>query len=62
LTVQSITLVTDAGTLAIVPRGDLAAMLRFAANKKTPTSFRRSEFWAACCREHQWLRGQDLNL
>ncbi|WP_413992464.1 recombinase family protein [Labrys okinawensis] len=34
--VESITLVPDAGTLAIVLRGDLAAMLRFAANKKNP--------------------------
>ncbi|WP_027526113.1 hypothetical protein [Bradyrhizobium sp. Ec3.3] len=31
-----VTLVPDEAELAIVPRGDVAAILRFAANKKNP--------------------------
>lgn len=46
--------------LAIVLRGDLAAILRFAANKKNPTSFRRPGFWVSCFRKNRWLRGLDL--
>jgi site-specific DNA recombinase len=34
--VDQVTLVPDAAELAIVLRGDLAAILRFAANKKNP--------------------------
>ncbi len=34
--VDQVTLVSDAEELAIVLRGDLAAILRFAANKKNP--------------------------
>ena len=34
--VDQVTLVPNEAELAIVLRGDLAAILRFAANKKTP--------------------------
>ncbi|MGK9171325.1 hypothetical protein KXR53_33850 [Inquilinus limosus] len=35
--VDRITLVPEGGTLSIVPRGDLAAMLVFASNSKKPS-------------------------
>ena len=60
--VDQVTLVPDEVELAIVLRGDLAAILRFAANKKNPTSFRKPGFWVPCFRKNRWLRGQDLNL
>ncbi|MGY4447689.1 hypothetical protein ACVWZR_002349 [Bradyrhizobium sp. i1.3.1] len=56
--VDQVTLVPDKAELAIVLRGDLASILRFAANKKkTPTSFRRPGFWLPCFRKNRWLRG-----
>lgn len=42
------TLVLEEAELAIMLRGDLAAILRCAANKKNPTSFRRPGFWVSC--------------
>jgi site-specific DNA recombinase len=39
--VERVTLVPDENGLGIVLRGDLAAILSFAAGKKKPTSFRR---------------------
>ena len=60
--IDQVTLVPENGELAITLRGDLAGILRFAASKKTPASFRRPGFWMACSRKDRWLRGQDLNL
>lgn len=51
-------LVPDEAELTIVLCGDLAAILRFAANKKTPTSFRKSGFWVPYFRNNRWLRGR----
>ena len=48
--------------LAIVLRGDLAAILRFAANKKNPDVLSEAGVLAPCFRKYHWLRGQDLNL
>jgi hypothetical protein len=39
--VDHVTLVPEAEELVIALRGDLAAILRFVAGKKNPTSFRR---------------------
>lgn len=55
--VDQATLVPDQAELAIVLRGDLAAILLFAANKKNPTSFRKPGFWVPCFRRNRWLRG-----
>ncbi|GLS17834.1 hypothetical protein GCM10007874_08490 [Labrys miyagiensis] len=41
--VESITLVPEAGTLAIVLRGDLAAMLRLATAKQNPAALQEFE-------------------
>ena len=60
--VDQVTLVPDEAELAIVLRDALAAIPRFAAHRKTPTSFRRPGFWVPCLRKNRWLRGQDLNL
>lgn len=55
--VDQVTLVPDADELAIVLGGDLAAILTFAAGKKSPTSFRRPGFLAIWYRQYRWLRG-----
>ena len=60
--VDQVTLVPDAEELAIVLRGDLAAILRFAAGKKNPDFLSEAGLLMACYRKHRWLRGQDLNL
>jgi alkylation response protein AidB-like acyl-CoA dehydrogenase len=44
------------------PRGGLAAILRFAANKKNPDVLSEAEVLSALFRKKTWLRGQDLNL
>ncbi len=54
--VNQVTLVLETEELAIALRGDLAAILRFAAGKKNP----RLPFggWDSICnRKHRWLRG-----
>ena len=55
--INQVTLGPTEAELAIVLRGDLAAILRFAATIKTPTSFQRPEFWVPCFRKYRWLRG-----
>lgn len=54
--VNEINLVPQNGELSIVLRGDLGAILRFAADSKTPTSFRRPRLWTTCFRRNRWLR------
>jgi len=62
--VSAIELVPEGGQLAILLRGDLAAMLSFAATAaKSPARFvGRPGCLVACFRKNRWLRGQDLNL
>ena len=60
--VDQVTLVPEAGELAIVLRSDLAAILRSAAGKKNPNFLSEAGALKACYRKYRWLRGQDLNL
>ncbi|WP_038380247.1 hypothetical protein [Bradyrhizobium elkanii] len=54
--INQVTLVPEAEELAIVLRGDLAAILRFAAVNKSP-DFLWPGLWMVCYRKHRWLRG-----
>ena len=54
---RHITLVSDQDELAIVPRGDLAAILRFAAGKEKPDILSEAGFLMPCFRKNRWLRG-----
>jgi site-specific DNA recombinase len=58
--VDQITLVPEVGALSIVLRGDLAALLRFAADERKPGGLTTAGFFLVW--GWIWLRGQDLNL
>ncbi|MGH1587571.1 hypothetical protein ACRBEV_03475 [Methylobacterium phyllosphaerae] len=60
--VDQVTLVPENGELRIVLRGDLAGILRFAANTKNPGFLSEAGVLMTCYRKDRWLRGQDLNL
>ena len=51
------TLVSDQDELAIVLRGDLAAILRFAVGKENPDTRSEAGFLMPCFRKNRWLRG-----
>jgi len=59
---RHITLVSDQDELAIVPRGDLAAILRFAAGKEKPDILSEAGFLMPCFRKNRWLRGLAITI
>jgi len=59
--IDQVTLVPDEAELTIVLRGDLAAILQFAANKINPAVLSEAGFWVPCFRKNRWLRGHATN-
>ena len=55
--IEQVTLMPDNAELAIILRGDPGAILRFAADKKTPTSFQRQKHQTTCYRKDRWQQG-----
>ncbi|AYJ84760.1 hypothetical protein D3Y57_01230 (plasmid) [Sphingomonas paeninsulae] len=54
--IDEVVLIPEGNELTIALRGDLAAILTFASNKKGPVPFRSPSLWAICYRRYRWLR------
>ncbi|RUW47985.1 hypothetical protein EOA32_27215 [Mesorhizobium sp. M1A.F.Ca.ET.072.01.1.1] len=55
--IDQVTLVPDAVELAIVLHGDLAALLRFAANKRNPDVLSEAGVLGTLLSEESWVAG-----